>query len=65
MKRDKVVSVRVDDSLFEEIKNIAWWDHYRFETESDVLRYLLKLGVKTWKIEKGLPPDIKLEIEHV
>jgi len=56
----KVVSVRVNEDLITEINSVMWWDHLN---KSDSLRKLLEIGIRGWKRQKGLNPDIRLEIK--
>ena len=55
----KVVSVRVSDGLLKEIESVCWWDDL---SKTETLRLLLKLGIREWKRQKGLPPDVPLDI---
>ena len=55
----KVVSVRVSNDLLKEIESVSWWDHL---SKTETLRLLLKLGIREWKRQKGLPPDVPLDI---
>ncbi len=58
---DKVISVRVSMQTLKELEGIRWWE--RHETLTQTLKMLLQLGIYTWKIRKGLNPNIILEIE--
>lgn len=55
----KVLSVRVSDDLLKEIESVCWWDDL---SKTETLRLLLKLGIREWKRQKGLHPDIPLDI---
>ena len=55
----KVVSVRIDDGLLKEIESVFWWDHL---SKTETLRLLLRFGIREWKRQKGLHPDVPLDI---
>jgi hypothetical protein len=64
--KDKIVSIRMDSNLAAEIEQI---DHYLTRNPSQTLRYLLKMGVVSYKLltsdKSGTNIDIETLIDNL